>query len=56
MWDSVLIQEDYNCPIYVHQADESMVLDTAYVKMFGVVPPIRRIIESMLGSRETSAP
>jgi hydroxyacylglutathione hydrolase len=41
MWDSVLIQEDYHCPIYVHQADQDMVLDTSYVKMFGVVPPIR---------------
>ena len=41
MWDSVLIQEDYKCPVYVHKADEEMVLDTSYVKMFGVVPPIR---------------
>jgi glyoxylase-like metal-dependent hydrolase (beta-lactamase superfamily II) len=41
MWDSVLIQEDYHCPIYVHPADAPMVLDTSYVKMFGVVPPIR---------------
>jgi hydroxyacylglutathione hydrolase len=41
MWDSVLIQEDYHCPIYVHLADQDMVLDTSYVKMFGVVPPIR---------------
>ena len=36
MWDSVLIQEDYHCPVYVHQADQDMVLDTSYVKMFGV--------------------
>jgi hydroxyacylglutathione hydrolase len=41
MWDSVLIQEDYHCPIYVHPADAAMVLDTSYVRMFGVVPPIR---------------
>src|SRR5260221_852382 len=41
MWDSVLIQEDYHCPVYVHKADEDMVLDTSYVKMFGVTPPIR---------------
>ena len=37
MWDSVLIQEDYHCPVYVHLADAGMVLDTSYVKMFGVV-------------------
>ncbi len=41
MWDSVLIQEDYHCPIYVHAADAAMVLDTSYVRMFGVIPPIR---------------
>ena len=41
MWDSVLIQEDYHCPIYVHPADAGMVADTSYVKMFGVAPPIR---------------
>jgi len=41
MWDSALIQEDYRCPIYVHQADEAMVLDPSYAKMFGVVPSIR---------------
>lgn len=41
MWDSVLIQEDHHCPVFVHKADEDMVLDTSYVKMFGVVPPIR---------------
>jgi glyoxylase-like metal-dependent hydrolase (beta-lactamase superfamily II) len=41
MWDSALIQEDYHCPIYVHPADAAMVLDTSYVRMFGVIPPIR---------------
>ena len=41
MWDSVLIQEDHHCPIFVHKADEEMVLDPSYVKMFGVTPPIR---------------
>ena len=41
MWDSVLIQEDHHCPIFVHPADAPMVLDTSYVRMFGVVPPIR---------------
>jgi len=41
MWDSVLIQEDYQCPVYVHKADEDIVLDTSYVKMFGVVGPLR---------------
>jgi hydroxyacylglutathione hydrolase len=41
MWDSVLINEDYSAPIYVHKADEEMVLDPSYVKMFGVVPPVR---------------
>jgi hydroxyacylglutathione hydrolase len=41
MWDSVLIQEDHQCPVFVHQADEAMVLDTSYVKMFGVSSPIR---------------
>jgi hydroxyacylglutathione hydrolase len=41
MWDSVLLQEDYHCPIYVHAADAPMVLDTSYVRMFGVSPPIR---------------
>jgi glyoxylase-like metal-dependent hydrolase (beta-lactamase superfamily II) len=41
MWDAVLIQEDYHCPVYVHHADAAMVLDTSYVRMFGVTPPIR---------------
>ncbi len=41
MWDSVLVQEDYHCPIWVHKADEGMVLDPSYVKMFGITPPIR---------------
>ena len=41
MWDSVLVQEDNHCPVYVHKDDAAMVLDTSYVKMFGVVPPIR---------------
>jgi hydroxyacylglutathione hydrolase len=41
MWDAVLIAEDHNCPIYVHPADAGMVLDTSYVRMFGVSPPIR---------------
>ena len=41
MWDSVLIEEDYRCPIYVHKADEALVLDPTYVKMFGVASPPR---------------
>ena len=41
MWDSVLIQEDHHCPIYVHKADEAMVLDPSYSKQFGVTPPAR---------------
>jgi glyoxylase-like metal-dependent hydrolase (beta-lactamase superfamily II) len=41
MWDAVLIAEDHHCPIYVHPADAGMVLDTSYVRMFGVSPPIR---------------
>jgi len=41
MWDSVLVQEDHQCPIFVHPADAAMVLDTSYVRMFGVVPSIR---------------
>lgn len=41
MWDAVLIQEDHQCPIYIHKEDEAMVLDTSYVKMFGVGQPIR---------------
>jgi glyoxylase-like metal-dependent hydrolase (beta-lactamase superfamily II) len=41
MWDSVLIHEDHNCPVYVHPADAGMVLDPSYVKMFGVEPPLR---------------
>ena len=41
MWDAALIQEDHKCPVFVHSADAAMVLDTSYVKMFGVVPTIR---------------
>jgi hydroxyacylglutathione hydrolase len=41
MWDSVLIAEDHHCPIFVHPADSAIVLDTSYVKMFGIAPPIR---------------
>jgi hydroxyacylglutathione hydrolase len=41
MWDSVLVQEDYHCPVYVHEADAPMVLDTSYVKMFGIAQTIR---------------
>jgi glyoxylase-like metal-dependent hydrolase (beta-lactamase superfamily II) len=41
MWDSFLIQEDHHCPVFIHKHDEAMVLDPSYVKMFGVVPPIR---------------
>jgi len=41
MWDSAAIEEEYHCPIYIHPADTDMVLDTSYVRMFGVVPPIR---------------
>ena len=39
MWDAALIQEDHHCPVYVHPADAPMVLDTSYVKMFGVATP-----------------
>ena len=41
MWDSVLIQEDHKCPVFVHPADAPMVLDTSYTRMFGVIQPIR---------------
>ena len=41
MWDSVLVQEDHHCPIFVHPADAGMVTDPSYVKMFGEEPPIR---------------
>ena len=41
MWDSVLIQEDHHCPLYVHKADEDIVRDPSYVKMFGISGPIR---------------
>ena len=58
MWDSVLIQEDYKCPIYVHPADAPMVLDTSYVRMFGVVPPIRTPahVEDLRVPEQGSAP
>jgi hydroxyacylglutathione hydrolase len=36
MWDAALIQEDHHCPVFIHAADAPMVLDTSYVKMFGV--------------------
>src|ERR1700678_1076996 len=39
MWDSVLIQEDHHCPIYVHPDHSAMVLDTSSARMCGVVPP-----------------
>ena len=41
MWDAALIHEDHNCPVYIHAADASMVLDTSYVKMFGIGNPPR---------------
>ena len=41
MWDAALIQEDHKCPVFVHSADAAIVLDTSYVKMFGVAPTIR---------------
>jgi hydroxyacylglutathione hydrolase len=41
MWDAALIQEDHQCPVYIHPADAPMVLDTSYVKMFGVATPPR---------------
>ena len=43
MWDAALIQEDYKCPVYIHTADAAMVLDTSYVKMFGVAMPPRAL-------------
>ena len=36
IWDSYLVQQDYHCPVFIHSADAPMVLDTSYVKMFGV--------------------
>jgi len=41
MWDAALIQEDHQCPIYIHPADAPMVLDASYVTMFGVTTPPR---------------
>jgi hydroxyacylglutathione hydrolase len=41
MWDAALIQEDHHCPVYIHEADAAMVLDTSYVKMFGIATPPR---------------
>ena len=38
IWDSYLIQEDHQCPVWVHSADAPMVLDTSYIKMFGITP------------------
>jgi glyoxylase-like metal-dependent hydrolase (beta-lactamase superfamily II) len=40
IWDSYLIQHDYNCPVFIHSSDAPMVLDTSYVKMFGVTQSI----------------
>ena len=40
MWDSVAIAKENDCPIYVHSADQAMVLDTSYARMFGVAAPI----------------
>ena len=41
IWDAALIQEDHQCPVFIHPADSAMVLDTSYVKMFGVNTTIR---------------
>jgi hydroxyacylglutathione hydrolase len=41
IWDAALIQEDHQCPVYIHAADAAMVMDTSYVKMFGIVTPPR---------------
>ena len=41
MWDAALIQEDHQCPVYIHTPDAPMVMDTSYVKMFGIVTPPR---------------
>jgi glyoxylase-like metal-dependent hydrolase (beta-lactamase superfamily II) len=41
MWDAALIHEDHKCPVYIHRADAPMVLDTSYVKMFGIGTPPR---------------
>jgi glyoxylase-like metal-dependent hydrolase (beta-lactamase superfamily II) len=41
MWDAMLIQEDHHCPVYIHANDAPMVMDTSYVKMFGVATPPR---------------
>ena len=40
IWDAALIQQDHHCPVFLHPADAPMVLDTSYVKMFGVAQPI----------------
>jgi hydroxyacylglutathione hydrolase len=40
IWDSYLVQHDHNCPVFVHSADSPMVVDTSYVKMFGVTQTI----------------
>jgi glyoxylase-like metal-dependent hydrolase (beta-lactamase superfamily II) len=40
MWDAAAIQQDHGCPIFVHAADAPLVLDTSYVKMFGVTATI----------------
>lgn len=45
MWDAALIHEDHHCPVYIHPADAPMVLDTSYVKMFGVATPPRPLAE-----------
>ncbi len=41
VWEAVGVQEDAQCPIYVHPADEQMVRDPSYLKMFGLTPPER---------------
>jgi hydroxyacylglutathione hydrolase len=40
IWDSYLVQHDHHCPVFVHSADAPMVIDTSYVKMFGVTQTI----------------
>jgi hydroxyacylglutathione hydrolase len=40
IWDSYLIQQDHQCPVWVHSADAPMVLDTSYIKMFGMTQTI----------------
>jgi hydroxyacylglutathione hydrolase len=57
MWDAALIQEDHHCPVYMHADDAPLVLDTSYVKMFGVATPPRSpsSVEHLLVANQGSA-